>query len=343
MVDAETYNRINPDRSIAITAFPDERVNQEGVCDDDSDSDAWDYVEKEKCVLGPIRPLTDDQCLLAHFLVAGFALGEKKWVDFFIDNLSPIQWNTNAFGQLVLPPSQKSLVRALVESHVRDIDGFDDIIKGKGKGLISILHGPPGVGKTLTAESVAEHTRRPLYAVSSGELGTDPTTLEENLSRILDVATVWKAVLLLDEADVFLETRSLHDLQRNSLVSIFLRLLEYYQGILFLTSNRVATFDEAFQSRIHVALKYNKLDKSARGKVWQNFMKFDEIDGGKEILETVVEKDLNGRQIKNCVRTARSLAESEGKSVGIKHLMMVLDIQEQFEKDFGNVVTNGTS
>ena len=48
----------------------------------------------------------------------------------------------------------------------------------------------------------------------------------------------WEAVLLLDEADVFLEARSTHDLERNKLVSIFLRVLEYYEGILFLTTNR---------------------------------------------------------------------------------------------------------
>lgn len=80
------------------------------------------------------------------------------------------------------------------------------------------------------AESVAEFTKRPLYAVSSGELGTNPTALEENLGRILDVATAFRAVLLLDEGDVFLEQRSLQDINRNALVSIFLRLMEYYQG-----------------------------------------------------------------------------------------------------------------
>lgn len=344
MVDAATYDRINPERSISLSALSgDEKEPRRGGEYDYYDSDySSDSGAREKCILNEDQnPLTDEQCLLAHFLVSGFALGEKKWVDFYIDNLTPIQWNSDAFDQLVLPASQKSLVKALVESHVRDVDGFDDIIKGKGKGLISILHGPPGVGKTLTAESVAEHTRRPLYAVSSGELGTNPTELEENLSRILDVATVWKAVLLLDEADVFLEKRSLHDLKRNSLVSIFLRLLEYYQGILFLTSNRVTSFDEAFQSRIHVALKYNKLDQDARTKVWKNFMKFDENKDGKMLLETVAGRELNGRQIKNCVRTARSLAEAEGKGVQLKHLKMVLDIQEQFEKDFGGLMGNG--
>ena len=66
--------------------------------------------------------------------------------------------------------------------------------------------------------------------VGAGELGTDSRTLEAQLSRILDIAHVRGAFLLLDEADVFLERPSVHDLQRNALVSIFLRLLECFQG-----------------------------------------------------------------------------------------------------------------
>lgn len=59
--------------------------------------------------------------------------------------------------------------------------------------------------------------------------------------------------MLLDEADIFLQQRNLEDLQRNALVSVFLRMLEYYEVILILTSNRVGTFDEAFKSRIQLA------------------------------------------------------------------------------------------
>lgn len=342
MVDAETYHRMNPDRSIGLKAFPSDSNHQQrsnSLMSDESDCESCESCESldlgEIPTIDACEPLTDEQCLLANCFVPGFALNEKKWIDFCVDKLQPIIWNSNVFDQLVLPASQKSLVRALVESHVNEsADGFDDIIKGKGKGLISILHGPPGVGKTLTAESVAEHTQRPLYIVSSGELGTNPAKLEENLSRILDVATIWKAVLLLDEADVFLESRSLDDLERNSLVSIFLRLLEYYQGMIFLTTNRIKNFDEAFQSRVHVALKYNNLDEAAREKVWKNFMKFDDNKEGRLLLKFVAEKELNGRQIKNCVKTAKSLADAQGKSMGAEHLNTVLGIQEQFEKDF---------
>jgi len=164
------------------------------------------------------------------------------------------------------------------------------------------------VGKTLTAEGISEFLQKPLYMVGAGELGTDSRTLETQLSRILDIAHVWGAVLLLDEADVFLERRSVHDLQRNALVSIFLRLLEYFQGILFLTTNRVETFDEAFQSRIHIALRYNDLDKKARRVIWKTFlgMVAREESGSDcqlrdivndEELEGLARRELNGRQV----------------------------------------------
>ena len=63
-----------------------------------------------------------------------------------------------------------------------------------------MLHGSPGVGKTLTAEAIAELLHRPLYSVSVGELGTNTQELEDKLREILEVASTWKAVVLLDEA-----------------------------------------------------------------------------------------------------------------------------------------------
>lgn len=259
--------------------------------------------------------------------------------DFSIDDLNPVQWNDKVFGQLVLPADQKELIAALVESHTIGKDNFDDFVKGKGKGFISLLHGPPGVGKTLTAESIAEHTRRPLYSVTSGELGTTPKDLEFNLSRILDIAAAWKAILLIDEADVFLEKRSAtYDVGRNGLVSIFLRLLEYYEGIMFLTTNRITAFDDAFQTRIHLALRYDSLDKTARRMVWSNFLERIlpakvALDMEKDV-DQLAELEMNGRMIKNVIKTASSLASRKKEGLGMRHLLQVLKIQSEFERDF---------
>lgn len=85
------------------------------------------------------------------------------------------------------------------------------------------------------------------------------------------------------------------------MVSVFLRVLEYYSGILFLTTNRVATFDEAFKSRIHIPIRYTDLDVTSRLQIWRNFC--GKVPGGVEITDAEYEKlaecDFNGRQIKN--------------------------------------------
>ena len=78
----------------------------------------------------------------------------------------------------------------------------------------------------MTAESIAELLKRPLYSVAIGELGTTPDKLEDKLRDILDMASRWNAVILLDEADVFLEKRADNDIHRNAMVGVFLRLLE---------------------------------------------------------------------------------------------------------------------
>ena len=284
---------------------------------------------------------SDEDLLLASPVVYGFAFAEKLWLEFTVSGISPIVWNDTAFDSLVLPDSQKNIVRALVESHVlHSGQNIDDVILGKGQGLVAVLHGPPGTGKTLTAEGTAEYLKRPLYSVSIGELGTSADTLERELKKILDIAHGWGAVLLLDEADVFLETRTVQDIHRNALVSIFLRLLEYFQGILFLTTNRVETFDEAFQSRIHIALRYGELKTAAKKSVWKLFInKVKSVDGVSTELfkesdfDSLARRMLNGRQIKNMVRTSQALALNEGVKLGMKHIKQVLEVAESFDRD----------
>jgi SpoVK/Ycf46/Vps4 family AAA+-type ATPase len=105
-------------------------------------------------------------------------------------------------------------------------DQFHDIIQRKGQGTILLLAGPPGCGKTLTAEALAMHIDRPLYALSAGELGTAAVDLERNLQNIFHRASTWGAVLLLDEAYFLIEKRTAEHYRQASLVSVLLRKLE---------------------------------------------------------------------------------------------------------------------
>lgn len=301
-------------------------------------------IQKEKMddVQDPSgREFTEEELLIASPVVLGFAFSEKLWLEFSVSGISDIDWNEDAFDSLVLPDNQKSIVKALVESHTfRAAQNIDDVIQGKGKGLVAVLHGPPGTGKTLTAEGIAELLKRPLYMVSAGELGTDSRTLEAELNKILDIAHSWGAVLLLDEADIFLEKRTIQDIHRNALVSIFLRLLEYFQGILFLTTNRVETFDDAFQSRIHVALRYGDLTTKAKRSVWQMFLEKVQAKEGVQTakftdkdFDALARHNLNGRQIKNSVRTAQALAVNEQTPLSMQHIKRVLEVAETFDHD----------
>lgn len=205
--------------------------------------------------------LSDDQRLVSTPILRGYSLNSKRWLEFYVDGVKDIVWNSGAFDSLVLPPAQqnlKKLILGFTNARSKQLGGFDDVVEGKGRGIITLLSGPPGVGKTLTAESVADTLKVPLYVLSAGDLGTNAVKVEEKLSDILEIVPKWGAILLLDEADVFMETRNTADLARNELVSIFLRLLEYYEVcilVLFHVRNKVLKliiliFRASFSSRL---------------------------------------------------------------------------------------------
>jgi ATP-dependent 26S proteasome regulatory subunit len=82
-----------------------------------------------------------------------------------VEAMEDIRWNYKAFQKLVIDEDRRQLIYALVKAHKNDEASFDDIIANKGQGLVGLLSGSPGVGKTLTAEAVSEVTERPLYMV----------------------------------------------------------------------------------------------------------------------------------------------------------------------------------
>lgn len=168
--------------------------------------------------------------------------------------------------------------------------------------------------------------RTPLYVLSAAELGEDAETVEQRLDSVLSMATAWDAVVLLDESDVFLERRGVNDLERNKIVAVLLRILEYYRGILFMTTNRVEAFDKAFQSRIHLRVNYPPLDAAARRSVWRNFLGLArrETRVGEKELDELAAVELNGREIKNVVKTAQLLAARQRGPLTVEHIRTVL-------------------
>lgn len=167
-----------------------------------------------------------------------------------------------------------------------------------------------------------------------------PWTFEWRLKQIFQYATRWKAVILLDEADVFLQARNETgggDSKRNAMVAIFLRELEYFSGIVFLTTNLLRSFDKAIRSRIHLALSFDPPTRNARGLIWTQYLKkvpADEIDVPRigEAVEELEARQLNGREILNALSMARTIARFQGAKLQLRHIEDVLQVRDAFDK-----------
>lgn len=253
---------------------------------------------------------------------------------------------------------------------------MEDVIVGKGQGLIMLLSGPPGTGKTLMAEAIADRTHRPLFYLQAEDLGINAAALGANIKRVFEMATEWNAVILLDEADVFMAERNPNDIHRNELVSIFLRELEYYRGIIFLTTNLYHTIDTAFRSRVSLHLLFKSLTREARETVWRKFLQrlpdsnritdvTDESpatgsttprndgtdeDAGGEITATYEDKplddediaelslwQLNGREIKTAVKMVRSWCDHKGYIMTLSRLENGIKVTSPHSNKDGDV------
>ncbi|KAI5917275.1 P-loop containing nucleoside triphosphate hydrolase protein [Camillea tinctor] len=242
-------------------------------------------------------------------------------------NLFPstlIGYNMQAFENLVIDEETKHLVKALVSNQIK-AEKSTDLISGKGNGLIILLHGGPRTGKTFTAGNVAELVEKPLYRVTCGDIGTRPEDVEKYIESVLLLGKIWGRVVLLDEADVFLEERTLTDLQRNALVSVLLRVLEYYDGILILTSNRVGTFGQAFKSRIQLALHYENLTTPQRR---ETEVDYEELG---DHIDELVKEEMNGGQIRKAITTARQMVQFDSEKFSYKQLKHVIKVASKFE------------
>ncbi|RIB11576.1 hypothetical protein C2G38_2203060 [Gigaspora rosea] len=298
MIDASTFGQINPNYDMGYnpSTYDDYTHN-------------IDNISKRK--------IKEEELSICSPTFFGFSFMAKKWGQFYVDQVDEIKFDDDAFDNLIMDIDRKDIITSLVKS---EHSGGLDLISGKGGGCIFLLHGPPG--------AISEYLHRPLYAVSVGELGVTPKELEDKLSEILEVASIWNAVILIDEGlyDVILLSVpkiSKNDINRNALVGIFLRLLEYHQGILFLTTNR------GMYDYYSVILKYDELDELARSQVWRTFL--DRADGKNESqvdIDKLKQRKLNGREIKTAVRMAKALATKSDSNAIITtpHLEKILDI-----------------
>ncbi|KAL9110947.1 MAG: hypothetical protein Q9227_004562 [Pyrenula ochraceoflavens] len=273
----------------------------------------------------------------------GYATKEKTWAQFILSKTDDIlEKHTSAFREeLQLDQRYKDMLLSLVNMHESQANAkVGDMVEDKGNSLVILLHGPPGVGKSLTAETLADATRKPLLIVSVAEIGLQAEKAERNLETMFTLASAWEAILLVDEADVFLENRTEHaDPNRNALVSVLLRVLEYYQGVIILTTNRITSIDIAVQSRIHLAIQYHDLTPSQRNEIFKYFLDQVHFHGTQDkknverwFTDYACREELNGRQIRNLVASSQALSASRKKDLDEDSMRTVMALTQEFQR-----------
>lgn len=270
-----------------------------------------DAMEKEdKVALVPIQPY-----------VKVFDLAKHVYAVIHTSNLKAYDYNPDMIDKLILPPERKDLVSILVTG--ADMQ-MEDIVRGKTGGIIVICTGPPGTGKTLTAEVFSEQIKRPLYCVQCSQLGTSEKALEESLNTVLSRASRWRAILLIDEADVYTHERG-EDIHQNAIVGVFLRVLEHFRGVLFMTSNRDTIIDDAIMSRATAWIRYDYPDAELMASIWRVLADNYEVPlTDKDIAELCKTfSKISGRTIKSLLRLGRLLAASRNGEVDVELISYV--------------------
>ncbi len=238
--------------------------------------------------------------LPVHAFILMFHLDLHHYIWVHADDIEPYEYKPALKQKLVLPEEQTDLIDILTA----EMDVLmDDIVAGKSGGTTVLCAGPPGVGKTLTAEVYSEIIQRPLYRVHSGQLGLNVAAMETALKDVLTRAQRWGAVMLIDEADVYIKRRD-DNMTANAVVGVFLRVLEYFNGLLFLTTNRVDDIDEAIVSRCIALIKFNPPDAEARHKIWSVMTEQFELSVSSGVIDELVElfPDATGRDIKGLAK-----------------------------------------
>jgi hypothetical protein len=242
-------------------------------------------------------------------------------------NLKPYEYRKDLINKLIIEEEVKELIAILTgKGEVTK----EDIIEEKSQATNIALLGEPGVGKTLTAEVIAELQEKPLYKVQAATLGIDVDTLENNLKAIMGRAQNWDAVLLIDEANAYVHRRGT-DIVQNAVVGVFLRLMESYRGILIFTSNKSdpnaqdeedsIDVDDAILSRCQGVFNYKLPKIGMRRQIWKDQREIQELtkDLSDEVIE-ILTKDfaISGRSIRNLLGTTARFARGTKREMTVE-------------------------
>ncbi|KAI4595628.1 hypothetical protein KJ359_006617 [Pestalotiopsis sp. 9143b] len=262
-----------------------------------------------------VEYLTQDLLFMLCPVHIAFVLSTETWVLVNVENTREIQ-EVEIPPEPILDQSSREIIDALAGYQLKEEKPWSaDFIRDEGEGVVIMLH----------------------------EIGIKEEQIQAQLKKWLALAELWQAILLIDECDAFLERREAFDIARNGVVAAFLRNIEYFSGLLFLTTNRVGYIDEAFLSRVHEIIHFHPLGEASRKVLWKSLLdkvhrdRPDKIQIHMEAItylepEEMLQIDWNGREIRNAMQTAIALAKKDAKKYPYhKEGGMVLVFKSHFE------------
>ncbi|MFD0676914.1 MULTISPECIES: AAA family ATPase [unclassified Paenibacillus] len=235
---------------------------------------------------------------------------------------------------VILPGEQKEQLRnACNQMKYRSVVygqwGFERKL-AYGKGLSMLFAGPPGTGKTMSAQVVAQELQLELYKIDLSQVISKYIgETEKNLHEIFHEARLSNAILFFDETDALFgkrsEVKDSHDKYANIETAYLLQKMEEYDGISVLATNLLGNIDEAFIRRINYIIKFPFPDADYREKIWRSMFPKEAPIGDDVDFKLIASKfSIAGGGIKNIAVSAAFLAADAGTPILMKHLLLAV-------------------
>lgn len=262
-------------------------------------------------------PITDqaftETPLQPYHLV--FDLTDHKHLWAHSSVMSLYEYDTALRDKIVLPDDHRDIIEVLLS----DLDVLqEDVIDGKGGGTVILCEGDPGLGKTLLAEVYAEVERRILYKVTATQIGITADQVALNMRTIYENAQRWDAIVLMDEADVYVRVRG-DDLEQTAIVAHLLQTLEYFAGVLIMTTNRRDAVDDAILSRCLAIIHFDKPTVEMAAAIWRIQAAQLGIEIGDDVIAEMVthyaydDANTSQRRVRTAGRDIKSLLRLGGR------------------------------
>ena len=280
---------------------------------------------------GPEHPVTEDLLYQVCYALLGHPLRQHTQ-----RIRSPFTWD-----DLKMAPADKALLMDLCRSvrnrHIVMQEwGFERKVP-YGSGITGLFSGPPGTGKTMAAQVIANELHMELYKIDLSQLIDKYVgETEKNIRRVFDEAKKSNSVLFFDEADAIfnkrLEAGNSNERFANIESSLLLQCIEEYEGVALLATNNMAAIDAAFLRRFRYYLSFKEPDEAIRREIWSSvFPKSaplkDEVDFG-ELAHIF---SFTGAIIKNVALQAAYLAADRGSAIGLLEIMVA--VRRELEKN----------